>query len=87
MENTEPGIQFDLTRPPTIPVGSIETVDLGDGQVFALPANPGPDVTETSRPVDQAMAIVIDFIKQSQRIEGDRNLTPMGKANKRTPLV
>lgn len=84
----EPGITFDLSKPqPNFNTGTIETFDLGDGRMFSLPAAPANGPRETSLAVDNALAITVDFIKTSQRIEGDPTLTPMGKANKRQPII
>lgn len=86
-QQEQPGVTFDLTKPPSTAVGRIEVVDLGDGQSFALAPNPSTDVRETTLAVDIALSVVIDFIRQSQRIEGDPTLTPVGKTKKREPLV
>ncbi|WP_347261434.1 hypothetical protein [Rudaea sp.] len=88
-QQEESGIQFDLTKPtPADTVGRVTTYTFADGSTFALPPSPC-DVYEVAidGAVESTLSIVKDFIQKANNIAGDPLLTPMGKANKRQPLV
>jgi hypothetical protein len=83
----DPGATFTLVKPEATVLGRISTYTLPDGSVLAIPPAPGDGYLDTEAAVDAAIAIVMDFAKESQSIEGDARLTPRGKAEKRDPLA
>ncbi len=89
-QQEEPGIQFDLTKPtPADTVGRVTTYTFADGSTFALPPSPNSDgyIEAIDGAVENTLSIVKDFLGQANNIAGDPRLTPMGKVEKRQPLI